>query len=77
MNPIFSIDLIPAIIVLVKISIMIFTVIHLFFLLFILKQAHTMKQLLSTFNQILIEGLGVTQILIMIIFLIYIIFLPQ
>jgi|GEM_PF-2819031 hypothetical protein len=77
MNPIFSIDLIPAIIVLVKISIMIFTVIHLFFLLFILKQVHTMKQLLSTFNQILIEGLGVTQILIMIIFLIYIIFLPQ
>jgi hypothetical protein len=77
MNPIFSIDLVPAIIVIVKISVMIFTAIHLFFLLFILKQVHTMKELLSTFNQLLIEGMGITQIMIMILFLIYIIFLPQ
>lgn len=70
-------DVVSVVIAILKIGLMVFTVIHMFFLLFILKQVHTMKKLLSTFNQVLIQGMGITQILVMIIFLIYIIFLPQ
>jgi hypothetical protein len=76
MNTLLGLDYLAVIIVIVKISLMIFTLIHLLFLMYILKQVHSMKELLSTFNQLLIEGLGITQIIIMIMFLIYLILLP-
>ncbi len=77
MNSLLSIDVTASIIVVFKISLMIFTVLHLFFLMYIIKQIHGMKKQLSTFNQIVVEGWGVIHIVLLILLIIYFIFLPQ
>lgn len=60
-----------------KIAIMIVVVMHVFFLAFILKQVTSMRRMLSSFNQIAIEVLGILYLILLFVFLIYVILLPQ
>jgi len=61
----------------VKIAIMIAVVLHIMFLIFILKQISGMRKLLSTFNQFGIEIIGITYMILLSVFLIYVILMPQ
>ena len=70
-------DMIQALFAGLKIAIMIAVVMHLLFLIFILKQISGMRRLLSTFNQFGIEIMGITHVILLLIFLIYVILLPQ
>lgn len=72
-----ELNLTSVIVVIFKISLMIFTLLHLFFLIFIIKQIHVMKAQLSTFNQLFIEGWGFIEVILLILLLFYFIFLPQ
>jgi hypothetical protein len=56
---------------------MLAVVMHVFFLVFIIRQVTGMRRLLSSFNQFAIEIIGIIHAILLAIFLIYVILLPQ
>lgn len=61
---------------LVKIALMLFSVLHIMFLIFILRRIHSMQKQLSTLRQWSLEALLTLTVLGLILLLIYIILLP-
>jgi len=72
-----SSDMVQALFAGIKIAVMLAVVMHVFFLVFIIRQVTGMRRLLSSFNQFAIEIIGIIHAILLAIFLIYVILLPQ